>query len=238
MRDAHAFAVSDLHGHLKTFVALLKKIQLTPDDTLYIIGDVLDRGPDSKGVIDLILRLQSEAFDIRVVAGNHDRMAYLAATSGVHEDLLEWLEAGGAEETLRSYGIAHPKDIPVQHLRFLGSLPLYRVTERCVFVHAGLNTDLADPFSAQGEQYLLWDRSGVVDVTKLGHRTVVSGHVTRTLDQISKSLNGNHWQVDNGCYLGDRFPGKGNLVAVDLGTKEMFVQENVDDCGFQSEVLP
>ena len=151
----------------------------------------------------------------------------LAIRSGVFEDLLEWLKNGG-DATLKSYGVRHPQDIPEEHLQFFESLPLYRITDKFVFCHAGINTDLQDPFSALGKHHMLWDRTGVFDIGKLGGRRVVSGHSTRKLEDIKKSLKGNHLRIDNGvCLTG--FPGKGNLVCVDLGNGELFIQRCIDE---------
>lgn len=224
-------AVGDIHGAVRTFRRLLfDVVELRRSDRLYLLGDYIGRGSDSRGVIDTILALQSDGFDIRPVRGNHDHHLVLAARSGVFEDLLDLLDMEGTT-TLKSYGVKHPQEIPEQHLQFLERLPFYRVTDKFVFVHAGINCTLGDPLSTQGEEQMLWDRSGVVDVSKLENRRVVSGHTTRTLDQIRRSLAENHIRIDNGIYLSG-VPGKGHLVAVDLGSKQLFVQENIDDRDF------
>jgi len=149
-----------------------------------------------------------------------------AVRSEVFESLLEWLVNGGTE-TLKSYGVDHPSQIPEKHLQFLESLPLYRVTNEFVFVHAGIDCTLNDPLSNSGRRHMLWDRSGIVDIRKLGGRKVVSGHSTRKLDDIKKSLKSNHIRIDNGVYLTGH-EGKGGLVCVDLCSKELFVQLNID----------
>jgi serine/threonine protein phosphatase 1 len=226
MSRGRTFVIGDIHGCARTFIRLLEQIELTPADTLYLLGDLIDRGPDSKGVVNIILGMLTEGIDVRPVRGNHEHLLLLAIQSEVFEDLFEWLENGG-DVTLKSYGVQHPQDIPEHHLRFLESLPMYRVTNDFVFVHAGIDCSLANPFSASGTRHMLWDRSGLIDVGKLGGRKVVSGHSTRTLDDIKKSLKKNHLRVDNGVYLAG-VPGKGRLVAVDLGTGELFVQPNVE----------
>lgn len=129
---------------------------------------------------------------------------------------------------MRSYGVDKPDNLPETHLRFLESLPLYRVTDQFVFCHAGIDCTLNDPFSRQGVEHMLWDRSGVVDISKLGHRRVVSGHTTRKLKDIRKGLAKDHLRIDNGVYLSGVHD-KGCLVCVDLGTMDLFVQQNVDE---------
>jgi serine/threonine protein phosphatase 1 len=122
--------------------------------------------------------------------------------------------------------VDHPQDIPEDHLHFLENLPLMQVTDEFIFAHAGINT-LDDPYSAKGRIRMLYDRSEVINIDKLGGRRVVSGHTTRKLEDIMASLNKNHLRIDNGVYLAGS-PGKGNLIALDLGTNQLWVQPNID----------
>jgi serine/threonine protein phosphatase 1 len=220
--------IGDVHGCWKTFKRLLDAIGLDRTDTLYLLGDLIDRGPDSRGVIETILQLQQGGFDIRPIRGNHEMMLILAATTGVFEDLILWLNNGG-EATLSSYGVDHPKDIPGEHWEFLVGLPYYRTTSHYLFVHAGLDFSLDDPLSVAGRTAMLWTRDGGGDSKKIGGRTLVTGHTPQTLDAIRKNLTTKHILTDNGCYLGTEFTeGKGTLVAVNLDTREMIVQPNID----------
>jgi len=170
--------IGDVHGCSKTFNRLLDVIRLERTDTLYLLGDLIDRGPDSKGVIETIIQMQRDGFDIRPIRGNHEEMMLLAATTGVFEDLLEWLENGG-NTTLMSYDVDHPKDIPREHLRFLEEIPYYRMTRKHLFVHAGLDFSLDEPLSAAGRTAMLWTRNDKVNSRKIGERTLVTGHLLR-----------------------------------------------------------
>jgi len=67
-------AISDIHGCLNTFKAILQQINYTKADQLFLIGDFIDRGPDSKGVIDHIWDLQAQGFSITCIKGNHEQM--------------------------------------------------------------------------------------------------------------------------------------------------------------------
>jgi serine/threonine protein phosphatase 1 len=195
-----AFVISDIHGCARTFNKLLDVIGLERTDSLFLLGDYIDRGPDSKGVIDQVLQLSKAGFIILVCKGNHEDMLLEAARSGVFESLLEWLEIGGTQ-TLTSFGVDHPQDIPEEHLQFLESLSLYHVTDQYVFVHACLDWTLPDVFSKAGEAAMLWSRSEKVIPSRIGGRTLVTGHTTQTLDAIQRSLNTKHIRIDNGCYL-------------------------------------
>ncbi|QXE89185.1 serine/threonine protein phosphatase [Geomonas subterranea] len=227
MCGGRTLTIGDIHGCAQTFCRLLEIVQLEKSDTLYLLGDMIDRGPDSYGVIETILDLQMEGYDIRPIRGNHEDMMLLAVQSSVFEDLLEWLEQGG-DATLRSYCVNHTQFLPEEHLRFLEGLPLYRITDKFVFAHAGIDCTLDDPFSPHGRHHILWDRSGIIDVGKLAGRRVVSGHTTRKLDDIRKSLRRNHIRIDNGVYISG-VEGKGNLVCVDLESQQMWVQACIDE---------
>ncbi|MBC7948408.1 MAG: serine/threonine protein phosphatase, partial [Chitinophagaceae bacterium] len=115
------------------------------------------------------------------------------------------------------------------HLAFLEGLPNYRVTPQFLFVHAGLDFSLDDPLSVAGRTAMLWTRDGMVSSKKIGGRTLVTGHTIQTLDVIQRSVSTKHICADNGCCLGTGFTeGKGNMVAVDLETRELIVQPNID----------
>lgn len=213
------FVVGDIHGCSKAFLRLLSQVRLTPSDTLYLLGDYVDRGPDSKGVLDAILGLKNEGYDLRPILGNHEVMLLEALRS---KSTSFWLNNGGLF-TLMSYGVLHPWDLPETHLAFLAALPRYELTPSHVLVHAGLDLSLDDPFSAQGEQAMLWSRQ-TTDLWKLGGRTLVTGHTPVGLEEIRQSLTTDHIRLDNGCVYGadgDR----GNLVALELLTGELFIEK-------------
>ena len=92
-------AISDIHGFNKTFHALLDKVGLTKDDQLFILGDNIDRGPDSKGILDTIIKLQQDGYGIKCILGNHEEMMLKAHYNPSQSDL--WLLNGG-NTTLKS----------------------------------------------------------------------------------------------------------------------------------------
>jgi len=221
------FVVADIHGCCRTFRRLIfDVIRLEKEDTLYLLGDYIDRGPDSKGVIDTILELQASGYDFRPIRGNHEQMLIRSIYTPYEGSLSEWLENGGYT-TLKSYGVNHPEEIG-HHIDVLKDFPSYRVTDSHIFVHAGLDFTLDDPLSYQGEHAMFSKRGGDVDETKLKGRTLVSGHTPRPISSIRSSLHTSHIRLDNGCVYGDVLPEMGNLVALELGTGELFVQEKID----------
>ena len=98
----HTFVIGDIHGCSDLLAELLEKIKpLAKDDTVIFIGDYIDRGPDSRGVIDIVLQLRAEHSRVITLMGNHELML-LGAIKGYGRN--EFLNMGG-EATLKSYGI-------------------------------------------------------------------------------------------------------------------------------------
>ncbi|MDO9081163.1 MAG: metallophosphoesterase family protein, partial [Desulfuromonadales bacterium] len=137
------FAVGDVHGCSKTLRALVEeKICLTADDTLYLLGDYIDRGPDSKGVLDYLLGLWKCNYDIRPLRGNHEQLLLDSVSDPGSQRL--WYNNGGWG-TLREFGVTNPAEIPQLYRDFLGQLPRLIVTDDYVLTHAGLDFKTADP---------------------------------------------------------------------------------------------
>ena len=230
LNKARVFAIPDIHGCCRTFRQLLfHKLELQKTDTLYLLGDYIDRGPDSKGVIDTILELQRDGYDVRPIMGNHEQMLIDSFESGYDECFLNWLENGG-EETLQNYMTEDDEySIPAAHLIFIKSLPVQLTTESHIFVHAGLNFTLDDPLAETSQEFMLWSRKNLdVETEKTGGRKVIAGHTTRNLDEIENSLVSDFIQLDNGCYLGDTSCGRGSLLALELNSNLLYIQENID----------
>jgi len=224
-----AFVVADIHGCNRTFRQLLfNNIKLEKEDTIYLLGDYVDRGPDSKGVIDSILELKRKGFDIIPIKGNHEDMLLESINTSPDGQNYDWLEA-----TLRSYRVKYPRDIPDDHLKMLETLPLYVETEKHLLVHAGLNFSLDDPITETSKECMLWNRkSQRVNPDKIGGKKIVVGHTMVTLDVIKKSIHADQIQLDNGCCMGKGVEGKGNLIALELNSGDIFVQKNIERHSF------
>lgn len=145
-------AIGDLHGYLDAFDALLEAIRPTADDTIVTLGDYVDRGPDSRGVIERLIQLEGECHLVPIF-GNHDQMV-LDIADGNASLFLDWLQFGG-EMTLDSYDSASPTDFPKTHLDFLRRCVPWHETERNIFVHASYIREL--PMEQQPLEVLRWD---------------------------------------------------------------------------------
>ena len=190
------YAVGDVHGRLDLLEDLLPKIAAdarasrpTHKPVLVFLGDYVDRGPGSRGVIDCLIKLaEMPNIEVRVLKGNHEQ----AMLSFLDDPDFgpTWVQNGGAA-TLASYGVATPQTrlpaqlwdearqafaeaLPPEHLHFLRGLELYAEYGDYVFVHAGLRPGI--PIERQSEQDLLWIRYEFLEERRPFPKVVVHGH--------------------------------------------------------------
>jgi serine/threonine protein phosphatase 1 len=224
-------AITDIHGCARTFQALLDKIALTQSDQLYLLGDYVDRGPDSKGVIDIIIWLQTEGFQVHCIPGNHEELMLEAVADPY--DIRRWIAAGG-KSTMDSFNAKEMGDIPQLYVDFLKNMPTYIATDAYIFVHAGLNFRREDPFADKRD--MTWIRSWYdeVDYEWLGNRIVIHGHTPISRGQIRTQLNNLEIQqfidIDNGCVFFQRAAQyeMGSLCAFDLTNRTLEFMEYCD----------
>jgi serine/threonine protein phosphatase 1 len=150
--------IGDIHGCLRAFEALIEEVAPQTDDLLVTLGDYVDRGPDSKGVLERMLALQGQC---RCVAlkGNHDLMMLTARDDEEH--FQEWLACGG-KQTLESYHAnqdweTFAEAVATQHWHFLEQdcKPFHEI-ETHIFVHATIYPDL--PLAEQPDYMLYWEK--------------------------------------------------------------------------------
>ena len=171
-------AIGDIHGCRTALEALLRVAAPTADDTIITLGDYVDRGPDSAGVLDLVLELAG-SHELVPLRGNHEIMMLDAlARQSWHNT---WMQAGG-RETLQSYAPDPSRDgtfedIPDTHLDFLANqLEPYFECDSHFFVHA--NADPRMPLNMQADPHLYWRRYRDPDPHCSG-KTMVCGHTTQ-----------------------------------------------------------
>jgi serine/threonine protein phosphatase 1 len=216
------FAIGDIHGCSKTFEKLLKeKIKITNEDHIYCIGDYIDRGQDSKGVIDLIINLRNEGFHIYTLRGNHEQMMLDSAND--KKALSLWLDNGG-KSTMKSFGIKSLEDLPAEYLAFLDQTEFYLQKHNYIFVHAGLNFRKQNIF--EDKEAMLWERDFFPQQPALEDRILIHGHTPIPLTFILKQ-KGNCVNIDGGCVYTNR-PHFGNLVAMDCNKREFIIEPNCE----------
>ena len=220
---SRSFAIGDIHGCSNTFRhLLLDKIQLRKSDKIYCIGDYIDRGPDSKGVIDFIIDLRKKGYHIHTLRGNHEQMMIDSVYSDTKFN--HWLRNGG-ESTLNSFGIRSYNELNPLYKQFFARTKYYIKSGNNVFVHAGLNFQISDPFT--DKVAMLWIRDFRFDSEKLGQKAVIHGHTPKSLNDILMNSDSNTINIDGGCVY-KHIPELGNLIALNVIQRKYVTVRNID----------
>ncbi len=205
------FAIGDIHGCFDSLKELVEnKIQLQKNDKLILLGDYIDRGDKSKQVVDFIIKLQEEGYDLVPLLGNHEVMLLDAHKNKEH--ISKWIQNGGSE-TLKSFKINSLNDIESKYLKFFRGLIYYYSFGEFLFVHAGFNDNVVNPFD---DKYsMLWNCKESYTNPLLINKTIVHGHclisVSKCEDRIASKLN--TINIDTGCVYNNR-DGYGVLTAL------------------------
>ena len=225
-------AIGDIHGHLNLLLQAHERIARDAGKNARIVhlGDLIDRGPDSRGVVEYLMQGQAAGRDWIVLRGNHDRALpeFLRDPHWVDPRAAtpaNWIDRDiGAETTLASYGVMeaqhHPlaqvhaealAAIPVAHARWLGALPLWHRQGGALFVHAGIRPGLA--LNAQDPDDLMWIRRPFHDDRRDHGLLVVHGHTP-----VRRATHyGNRVNIDSGAGRG------GPLSAVRLDKRGVWL---------------
>lgn len=222
------YAISDIHGCNKTFHTLLDKIGFTKTDNLFLLGDYIDRGPDSKGVIDSILTLKEEGYQVNPLKGNHEQMMYNAYYSLLWDEVNMWKGNGGAA-TLKSFGVSQVQDIPLKYIDFIQNLALYIELPSYYLVHAGF--DFRGNSILNNKDAMLWERRWYENIipAMLHGKKVVHGHTPMQLRLIQQMMAKQEYPVidiDGGCFV--QREGYGYLCALNLTTETLIWQARTD----------
>jgi len=173
MDTSQTYVIGDIHGMLSRLNRLLDRIPFRPEkDSLAFLGDYIDRGPDSKGVVDLILDLRARGVQIVTLRGNHEIM-FMDYIRGRDPSLFL---ANGGGSTLVSYEREHRGNIviPDQHLAFIDNLlPFYEMDD-FILVHAGLRPRVA--LEKQREEDIYWIRGDFIFSDYDFGKRVIFGH--------------------------------------------------------------
>ncbi len=222
------YVISDIHGCAQTFRLLLwDQLKLQKTDELFLLGDYIDRGPDSKGVLDQIMDLRHDGYRVYCLKGNHEDMLL----NSMHDPAyLELFLYNGGKATLESFGgLLYPDDIPNTYLDFLEGLPTYIALDSAYLVHAGFNFNNPDPLSEPHDHMWIRNWYDQVDKEWLGDRKIIHGHtpVVREVIETAVDTRAPFIDIDNGCFL-KNMPGRGYLCALEMNHYQLYFQPNSD----------
>jgi serine/threonine protein phosphatase 1 len=220
------FAATDIHGCLETFSHLVEvELRLRTTDTLYLLGDYVNKGPDSAGVLDYIIALQGYGYQIHCLRGNHDEALLKAG-----DDDNIWKSEAEREMTLDSFGAARMHDIPIEYRRWLSKLPYELELPDFVLVHAGYNFALPPADMHRDTHSMLYTKSFVFDPSRLGGKRLLHGHVPTPVAEVKKNVAAKAGAIGldtGGVYRHN--PELRHLSALDLDSWELHLVENREE---------
>jgi serine/threonine protein phosphatase 1 len=220
MTKNRRIVIGDVHGHYDTLLALLDTISPTSEDELYFLGDLIDRGPKSAQVVDLVMRNQ-----FKCLRGNHEEMLLdVVGTGEVSVELYQsWLYSGG-HATVDSYDSKIPQD----HIDWIKNLPLYLDLGDYWLVHAGVDPRI--PLTKQGADQFCWIRDDFhgSDQAFFKNKLIITGHtITFTLPgvQPGQIAAGKGWlDIETGAYHHN----SGWMTALDLNQHKVYQANTFD----------
>lgn len=217
------YAIGDIHGDLDQFLEAHhnidadRKTRSVSDYQIVHVGDLVDRRPNSKSVIDHLLAGQQRSEPWVVLKGNHDRLFQWFLEDATRKDPIlrpdyTWLHPRmGGRDTLRSYGVEVEdgydlmalqeearEAVPQSHYDYLKSLKLTHETAYFFFAHAGIRPGI--PLENQTEDDLLWIRQDFLDAPEMHPKIIIHGHTVA--DEVTHY--GNRINIDTGAAYGEK----------------------------------
>ncbi|WP_091545089.1 metallophosphoesterase [Thermoflexibacter ruber] len=194
------------------------------------LGDYIDRGVDSAGVIDFIMNLKEQDYDVYTLRGNHEENLIDA-----HKNYEPKLFQKFVERINKSANLLDEEGkLKTKYIDFVLNLPYFIELEDFWLVHAGFNTNIEDTFS--DTLAMLETRRFEYDEEKLKGKKVIHGHQVIYLSEIEIAIkeNKNIIPLDNGCVYSKPhkiydYKQVGNLCCLNMDTKELILQRNIDE---------
>ncbi len=228
------YCIGDVHGCLQTLKKLIEQIfQDDQNPELYFIGDLIDRGPDSKGIIDYIIKLKQDRIRVNGVRGNHEQMFLDAYSKNLPIYTTNWYY-NGAESTIASFSKTHNLNngiknyIPQYYYDFINRLPYFIELENFLIVHAGFNFRSSKPFEELDS--MLWTRFEQNDHSYTNGKKIIHGHTPITKKEIKERIVNNNSDViniDSGCVYVKKTL-LGFLTALNLDNMNLIHVKNID----------
>ncbi|HRX31816.1 MAG: serine/threonine protein phosphatase [Bacteroidales bacterium] len=230
------YIIPDIHGCLNSLRHLVEdKLQISIDDQLFFLGDYIDRGPYSAGVVEYIMGLIHDGYRVNCLMGNHEQMMLDSFTS--KDKLALWMINAGIT-TINSYLKNFKTEVlvngflPQRHLNFFQKLDYHLILEddKIILVHGGINYYSDNPFD--DIQSILWNRAEEVPGNFFPGYRIIHGHTPMDLDTIRNALSEKDrrlFGLDAGCvFRGEWYPGTGYLTALSIDNWELVFVKCVD----------
>ena len=194
------YAIGDVHGHLSVLEELFFSIPFKEKDEIIFVGDYIDRGPNSSGVVDFLIDRKKKFSKMIFLRGNHEDM-FLDFFQGTNRYQENFFKEKVGVETLKSYGHTpeEPFFLSIEHQNFYQELLFLYETKNFLFVHAGFRPGI--PISEQESSDMVWIREDFIGAKYNFGKPVVFGHspMYEILDELPILLG-----IDTGLVFGGK----------------------------------
>ncbi len=225
IKDGRQLIVGDIHGCSRTLDALLKKVDLSENDQIFFVGDYINKGPDSKGVLDTLIALKKEYSNVYFLRGNNE--SYFYKTLKKNESrVLRLARRYKVEDLFKYEGIKF--FLRKRYRKFLKSTLHYIESDDFFVVHTLIDFKYEIPFF--NTFYILWMRNFKASKKLQNYKQVIHGHKITAIKHIRKAVKNDKYDIpiDNGCVLGNNNRDYGRLICFDITNRILFEQENVE----------
>ncbi len=221
--------ISDIHGCKKTLKALIKKIELSRDDALFLLGDYIDRGPNSSGVVDYLLKLRKKNYNIFTLKGNHEFNILKAYDEYPKKEFYKY-----TKRILKSNDLLNKKkELKAKYISFFKQTEYFFELEDLFLVHAGFNFN--KDFFLSDFSSMLIIRNWEFDLNRTNGKRIIHGHQPTYLKDIKKAIKNKNARIplDNGCVYNKKhrfydYKQLGKLCCLDLDSFELICKKNID----------
>lgn len=219
-KKGRRLAISDIHGCSQTLKALLKSLKLNKNDQLFLLGDLINRGPGSEKVLNHILKLKRKGVHVYILKGNHEDIVLKANEAGVDE-------LNKVLKSLNSEMLARGGRLIDTYQQLLTEAYHYFILDKYYLVHAGFDFSLKKPFD--DARSMMYIKEFKPNKRLLEKKRVVLGHSPKGLNEIVNRLKTSHKKIhiDNGC-INKKDAEKGNLLCLNLDTLSVTIQRNIE----------
>lgn len=211
------FAIGDIHGCYHLFKKMIAKLELTKTDRVVLLGDYIDKGSHSKEVIDYIFKLRKKGYDIITLMGNHELMLLDALAN---ESLrTTWMRKRGFE-TMLSFAILSIDELDEKYVSFFKNLLYYYSFDDFLFVHAGFDDAVEDPFVVT--THMVYNTMSIYTHPQLKDKTIIHGHrpiKARMCKDMVKS-GSRVISLDTGAVYSHK--GYGKLTAIEVYSRKLY----------------
>jgi serine/threonine protein phosphatase 1 len=223
--NGRRFVIGDIHGCYLTLRTLVEvQLDLTKNDQLFFLGDYIDKGPHSKKTVDYILKLIKKGYQVYPLLGNHEDEKLKISRD--EPDILPWAFRQ-AKDMLKN------GKMKKKYFEFFSELRYYFELDNYFLLHAGFNFKASNPF--EDKEAMVWLRRFETHPQYIGEKTIIHGHQPRYTKKIVKNiLKGKKViGIDSGVnyYKFHKiydYKKMGKLIALDLDTKQIYIQNNVE----------